>query len=139
MSLPPPVLIVERVPDVMLIHAKVHPVLGDAPSWKVEGLHLSLSHHESAVVVRLARGEESIELRFDGVDDFTVAGNFPEAGSRLRILDVSHLLWQGVSIRVESVGPGLGFWAGAVTIPRPAARRLRATKPRVRPIRSKQS
>lgn len=133
----------QRAPDVTLIHAKVHPVLGDSPAWTVEGLHLKLVQGGAGgvgvVVVSLRRDADTIELCFDGVVDFAVAGNFPEAGSRLRILDVTHLLWQGVSIRVESVGPGLGFWARSVTIPDVAGRRHRATKPRSRPIRSEQS
>ena len=133
----------QRAPEVTLIHAKVHPVLGDSPAWTVEGLHLKLVQGGAGgvgvVVVSLRRDADTIELCFDGVVDFAVAGNFPEAGSRLRILDVTHLLWQGVSIRVESVGPGLGFWARSVTIPDVAGRRHRATKRRSRPIRSEQS
>ena len=112
------VSVVEPVRAVTLIHAKDHPVLSHASSWSVEGVSF-LSRTpigEARVDLRLCRDCESVRLWFDGVDDFTVAAGFPAAGAGVRILDVSHLQWQGVSIRVESSCGRLGYWARSVHI-----------------------
>ena len=125
----------ERTSGVMLIHAKDHPVLRDAIAWHVTEVRYALSRRGNArVVLGLRRGEESLHLRFEGVDEFAVVSGFPDApncGERVgvRILDVTHLQWACVTVRVESSCGGLSFWARSVQIaaglsaPRRRARR----------------
>ena len=67
-------------------------------------------------------------------DEFSVVSGFPESQAcdrqvRGRILDVTHLQWACVTVRVESSCGGLSFWARSVQIaaglsaPRRRARR----------------
>lgn len=104
----------------MLIHAKDHPVLQDAVAWHLTEVRYALPRRGDArVVLGLHRSEESLQLRFEGVDDFSVTSGFPESPAsddqvRVRILDVTHLQWDGVTVRVESSCGGLAFWAGSV-------------------------
>jgi hypothetical protein len=106
----------------MLIHAKDHPVLRDAIAWHVTEVRYALSRRGNArVVLGLRRGEESLHLRFEGVDDFSVVSGFPDAPNcgepvGVRILDVTHLQWACVTVRVESSCGGLSFWARSVQI-----------------------
>jgi len=124
---------VERAPSVTLIHAKDHPVLRDAVAWQLTEVRYALPRRGDArVVLGVCRTGESLQLRFDGVDDFAVTSGFPEAptsGDRVgvRILDVTHLQWNGVTVRVESTRGGLSFWARSVRIAEglPAAPRRR--------------
>lgn len=120
----------------MLIHAKDHPVLRDAIDWLVKELRYTLPQRGDArVVLGLHRAEESLLLRFEGVDEFSVMSGFPDApnsGDRVgvRILDVTHLQWNGVTVRVESSCGGLSFWARSVRIAEGlAAPRRRARRP----------
>ena len=119
----------------MLIHAKDHPVLRDAIAWHVTEVRYALPRRGDArVVLGLRRGDESLQLRFEGVDEFSVVSGFPESRAsdlqvRVRILDVTHLQWACVTVRVESSCGGLSFWARSVQIveglsaPRRRARR----------------
>ncbi len=106
----------------MLIHAKDHPVLRDAVAWHLTEVRYALPRRGDArVVLGIHRGEESLQLRFEGVDDFSVTSGFPESPAsddqvRVRILDVTHLQWDGVTVRVESSCGGLAFWARSVRI-----------------------
>ncbi len=117
----------------MLIHAKDHPVLRDAVAWLVKELRYTIPQRGDArVVLGLRRADESLQLRFEGVDEFTVMSGFPDAsnsGERVgvRILDVTHLQWDGVTVRVDSACGGLSFWARSVRIAEglPAAPRRR--------------
>ena len=124
----------ERAPGVTLIHAKDHPVLRDAVAWQLTEVRYALPRRGNArVVVGLHRADESLQLRFEGVDDFAVTSGFPNAppsGDRVgvRILDVTHLQWNGVTVRVESSCGGLSFWARSVRI----AEGLSAPRRRVR-------
>jgi len=120
----------------MLIHAKDHPVLRDAIAWHVTEVRYALSRRGNArVVLGLRRGEESLQLRFEGVDEFSVVAGFPESRAsdvqvRVRILDVTHLQWEGVTVRVESSCGGLSFWARSVQIAEGlSAPRRRARRP----------
>ncbi len=125
----------ERTSGVMLIHAKDHPVLRDAIAWHVTEVRYALSRRGNArVVLSLHRAEESLQLRFEGVDEVSVVSGFPESQAcdrqvRVRILDVTHLQWACVTVRVESSCGGLSFWARSVQIaaglsaPRRRARR----------------
>ena len=112
----------ERASSVMLIHAKDHPVLRDAIAWHVAEVRYALPQRGDAkVVLGLRRGDESLQLRFEGVDEFSVTSEFrdpPTSGGRVgvRILDVTHLQWNGVTVRVESACGGLSFWARSVRI-----------------------
>jgi hypothetical protein len=119
----------------MLIHAKDHPVLRDAVAWLVKELRYTIPPRGDArVILSLRRADESLQLRFEGVDEFSVVSGFPESQAcdrqvRVRILDVTHLQWDGVTVRVESSCGGLSFWARSVQIaaglsaPRRRARR----------------
>jgi hypothetical protein len=119
----------------MLIHAKDHPVLRDAVAWNLTEARYALPRcGDARVVLGLHRGEESLQLRFEGVDEFSVVSGFPESRASdlqvmVRILDVTHLQWNGVTVRVESSCGGLSFWARSVRIaeglsaPRRRARR----------------
>lgn len=122
---------------VTLVHAKDHPVLADAPSWTVaevqlhyHGLPLAHGH----VVVTLVRERQRRRLEFPAVADFTMTAAFTADPSPLRILDVTHLQWSGIAVRVESRCGGLGFWAASVSssraaaAPRPTAGRRRAAE-----------
>lgn len=125
----------ERASSVMLIHAKDHPVLRDAVAWLVKELRYTiLQQGDARVVLSLCRADESLQLRFEGVDEFAVVSGFPESRAcdrqvRVRILDVTHLQWACVTVRVESSCGGLSFWARSVQIaaglsaPRRRARR----------------
>ena len=112
----------ERVSGVTLIHAKDHPVLRDAVAWQLTEVRYALPRRGVArVVLGVCRTGESLQLRFEGVDDFAVKSGFPDAppsGDRVgvRILDVTHLQWEGVTVRVESSCGGIAFWARSVRI-----------------------
>ena len=112
----------ERVSSVTLIHAKDHPVLRDAVAWQLTEVRYALPQRgEARVVLGVCRSGESLQLRFEGVGDFAVTSGFPDAptvGDRVgvRILDVTHLQWEGVTVRVESSCGGLSFWARSVRI-----------------------
>ena len=112
----------ERIPSVMLTHAKEHPVLHDAGAWQPSDVRYTLTSRGAAVVIlRLTSAEAAIRLRFEGVTEFAVQSCFRDAtapGGRVgvRILDVSHLQWEGVTVRVETSCGGLSFWAGEVRV-----------------------
>lgn len=122
----------ERASSVMLIHAKDHPLLRDAVAWLVKELRYTIPQQGDArVVLALWRGDESLQLRFEGVDEFSVVSGFPESRAcdrqvRVRILDVTHLQWDGVTVRVESSCGGLSFWARSVQIAEGLTPRRRA-------------
>jgi hypothetical protein len=127
---------VERAPGVTLIHAKDHPVLRDAVAWQLTEVRYALPRRGDArVVLGVSRSGESLQLRFEGVDEFSVTAGFPDApasGDRVgvRILDVTHLQWEGVTVRVESSCGGLSFWARYVRIAEGlSAPRRRARRP----------
>ena len=126
----------ERAPGVTLIHAKDHPVLRDAVAWQLTEVRYALPRRGDArVVLGVSRSGESLQLRFEGVDEFSVTAGFPDApasGDRVgvRILDVTHLQWEGVTVRVESSCGGLSFWARSVRIAEGlSAPRRRARRP----------
>lgn len=112
----------ERASSVMLIHAKDHPVLRDAVAWHVTEVRYALPQRSNArVILGLRRADEALQLRFEDVDEFSVTSGFrdpPTSGDRVgvRILDVTHLQWEGVTVRVESACGGLSFWARSVRI-----------------------
>jgi len=127
---------VERAPGVTLIHAQDHPVLRDAVAWQLTEVRYALPRRGDArVVLGVSRSGESLQLRFEGVDEFSVTAGFPDApasGDRVgvRILDVTHLQWEGVTVRVESSCGGLSFWARSVRIAEGlSAPRRRARRP----------
>ena len=126
----------ERASGVTLTHAKDHPVLRDAVAWQLTEVRYALPRRGDArVVLGVCRADESLQLRFEGVDDFAVTSGFPNAppcGNRVgvRILDVTHLQWNGVTVRVESSCGGLSFWARSVRIAEGlSAPRRRARRP----------
>ena len=132
--------------SVTLVHAKDHPVL-DAPlSWRVVEVRLHCSR-DTAEAIRvelvLASASRRRHLCFDGVADFSFAQAL--TGSSVRVLDVTHLQWRGIDVRVESVCGSLGFWARGVTAagdsptPQQAKRseRTPAPPPRARTTRSR--
>lgn len=107
----------DRPKPVTLVHAKDHPIVPQAVSWGVESIRLEVGRAAPEAVrawVVLRKGRERVRLRFDGVTDFSMAPGFPDAAAAVRILDVSHLLWQHVNVRVESACGALGFWAASV-------------------------
>lgn len=112
----------ERIPSVMLTHAKEHPVLPNAGDWHPSEVRFSLTSRNAAVVMlRLTSAGASIRLRFDGVTEFALQSCFrdataPDGRVGVRILDVSHLQWEGVTVRVDSSCGGLSFWAGEVRV-----------------------
>ena len=109
-------------------------MLRDAVDWHLTEVRYALPRRGDArVVLGLRRAEESLQLRFEGVDEFSVTSGFPDAPSSgeqagVRILDVTHLQWNGVTVRVESSCGGLSFWARSVRI----AEGLSAPRRRVR-------
>ena len=119
----------------MLIHAKDHPVLRDAVAWLVKELRYTIPPRGDArVILSLRRADESLQLRFEGVDEFSVVSGFPESQAcdrqvRVRILDVTHLQWACVTVRVESSCGGLSFWARSVQIAEGLTPRRRARRP----------
>jgi len=126
---------VEPPKPVTLVHSKEHPVLSDAVSWGVESVRIEVARKSPAAGrawLVLRRGRETIRLRFDGVTDLAMRPGFLDTTVAVRILDVSHLLWQHVTVRVESACGTLGFWAAAAAVekglaaearPAPSARR----------------
>ncbi|MCY3014151.1 MAG: hypothetical protein NT171_05535 [Planctomycetota bacterium] len=126
----------ERASGVTLTHAKDHPVLRDAVAWQLTEVRYALPRRGDArVVLGVCRSGESLQLHFEGVDEFAVMPGFPDApasGDRVgvRILDVTHLQWEGVTVRVESSCGGLSFWARSVRIAEGlSAPRRRARRP----------
>jgi len=109
------------------VHAKDHPVLGDAPAWTVSEVQFHYSgppQGHGHVVITLVRDQKRRRIEFPSVADFTMTTAFTADPSPLRILDVTHLQWSGVSVRVESQCGGFGFWAAAAKSGRaPAAPR----------------
>lgn len=124
-------------PPVTLVHAKDHPVLADAPAWTVAEVQLHYSgppRGHGQVVVTIVRQRQRRRLEFPAVADFTMTAAFISDPSPLRILDVTHLQWSGIAVRVESQCGGLGFWAASVSsarapaAPRPMGGRRRAAE-----------
>lgn len=116
-------------PPVTLVHAKDHPVLVDAPAWTVAEMQVHYAgppQGQARVSLTLVRGRQRRRLEFAAVADFAMTAAFTADPSPLRILDVTHLQWSGVAVRVQSACGGLGFWAASVTgartpaTPRPA-------------------
>lgn len=99
--------------NLSLVHAKDHPILAGAAAWSVcdIGLHCTEAGGV-AVVLALSTAAQRRILRFDGVTDFVLAGGL--SSSAVRIVDVTHLQWQGVNLRVESSCGSLAFWAATV-------------------------
>lgn len=131
--------------SVTLVHAKDHPVLAAPLSWRVVEVRLLCGRDtDEAIRVELVlAGEHGRRLlRFDGVADFAFAQGLN--GLSVRVLDVTHLQWRGIDVRVESVCGSLGFWArGVATVGDSAAmesgRRTGRTSqppPRKRPTHS---
>lgn len=102
--------------NVTLSHAGNHPVLPEASSWHLHGLRMDVPAEGDAEGVRvellLRRHGQTRRLRCAGVTDFSM--RFAVVGIALRILDVSHLQWSGITVRVESACGALGFWAATV-------------------------
>lgn len=97
-----------------LIHAKDHPVLDPPAPWSVDDVRVSLPDEgDGACVLLLVRRDRTcLRLQFDGVTDLTLLSGRP--ASPVRILDVTHIQWHGVTVRVETASGDLGFWAGSV-------------------------
>lgn len=106
----------DPIRDVSLVHAKDHPVLPESASWRLHWLRLDLetSHGDTGTRVEmvLRREDRSLRMRCDGVADFAMRCDVVDVA--LRILDVTHLQWSGIAVRVESVCGALGFWAASV-------------------------
>lgn len=104
----------EDVGSVRLLHARTHPVLDATAPWSVQGVQLSTAGGQGRVRVTLLVTREGVRqrLRFDGVTDLTLRSGRPALP--VRILDVTHLQWRGVAVRVETECGELGFWAGSV-------------------------
>ena len=104
--------IMDRSGSFTLVHAKDHPVLDGASAWHVEDVLVSTSDtDDSGACVTLVVRQDHVRtlLRFEGVADFTLRSGRP--GAPLRILDVTHLQWRGITVRVETGCGDLGFWA----------------------------
>lgn len=109
---------------VTLVHAKDHPVLESPLSWRVmeARLHCPRDMAETIRVELVLAGEGKLRLlRFDGVADFSLTQAV--IGTSVRVLDVTHLQWRGIDVRVESICGSLGFWARSVTEERVAEKR----------------
>jgi hypothetical protein len=118
------------------VHAKDHPVLADAPAWTVSEVQFRYGgppQGQGHVVVALVRERQRRRLEFPGVAEFTMTAAFAADPSPLRILDVTHLQWSGIAVRVESRCGGFGFWAASATSTRAAAAAPRAGGRRRRP------
>lgn len=109
--------------SVTLVHAKDHPVLIAQHSWHVVEvrLHCPRDTAETIRVELVLAGEgKRRQLRFDGVTDFSLTQAM--IGTSVRVLDVTHLQWRGIDVRVESICGSLGFWARSVTEEQVAAK-----------------
>lgn len=106
----------EHSSSVRLTHARTHPVLDAAAPWSVEDVALSTADDTGRLRVTLlvSREDERHRLRFEGVTDLALRSGRPALP--VRILDVTHLQWRGVAVRVETECGDLGFWAGGVVM-----------------------
>lgn len=92
-------------------------MLSSPLEWRVAEVRLQCSRDTDDTIrveIEVVRERERRTFRFDGVVDLSIAQAV--SGSSVRILDVTHLKWRGIDVRVESVCGSLGFWAEAVTI-----------------------
>lgn len=103
-----------------LANAPDHAVLTEPWTYTVEGLRVSFSHsthHPDSLDLLLTRNDSRVCLRFSGVSNLEIDAGFPYSYMGLEILDVSHLHWERIKVRVEGFepSPGIRFWASSVT------------------------
>jgi hypothetical protein len=57
-----------------------------------------------------------VQLRFEGIQELEIDKGFPYFNMGLEILDISHLHWDQLKIRVAGFepAPGIRFWARSV-------------------------
>lgn len=99
-----------------LVHAKDHPILPPPSPWSVMDVQVWLPHggNQACVLLVLVRDRDRLRLLFDDVSELTLHSGRPALP--VRILDVTHLQWRGVAVRVETECGDLGFWAGGVVM-----------------------
>jgi hypothetical protein len=102
-----------------LADAPDHAVLAEPWTYAVEGLRVSFGHNDqshNSLDMLLSRNDAQVCLRFSGVSDLEIDAGFPYSYMGLEILDVSHLQWERIKVRVEGFepAPGIRFWASSV-------------------------
>jgi hypothetical protein len=80
--------------------------------------HVDPSNQTKAKLeMSLARGEQLVLLRFDGVSDLEIQAGFPWSDSTIQILDLSSRGMEDARVRVcgiEGHDTGIRFWAKSV-------------------------
>lgn len=102
-----------------LADAPDHAVLAEPWAYTVEGLRVSFGHSDqahSSLDLFLSRDGAQVCLRFSGVSDLEIDAGFPYSYMGIEILNVSHLQWERINVRVEGFepAPGIRFWASSV-------------------------
>lgn len=95
-----------------------HPILEKPWTYRVVGFAFQMGEDLSfgSVDLTLAKGGETVRLRFHGVHEFEVEKGFPWVGSGLVILDRSDRGMEHSRIQVDSFeqDPTIRFWAQRV-------------------------
>jgi hypothetical protein len=97
-----------------------HKILDQPWTYEVIEVHAvfnPISQLDNTVELKLARKGEVVQLRFEGVEQLEIEAGFPYSQMGLEILDISHLGWDRLRIRVTGFEPaaGIRFWATGVT------------------------
>jgi hypothetical protein len=102
-----------------LADAPDHAVLAEPWTYAVEGLRVSFGHDDhlhNSLDLLLSRGGSRVCLQFAGVSRLEIDAGFPYSYMGLEIVDVSHLHWERINVRVQGYepAPGIRFWASSV-------------------------
>jgi hypothetical protein len=74
------------------------------------------SQLRNSVELTLVQHGDTVRLRFVGITELEIDAGFPYLNSGLQILDISHLKWDSIGIRVSGFeqNPAIRFWAKSV-------------------------
>jgi hypothetical protein len=96
-----------------------HPILQEPWSYTVTGVSVVYpgEPREDSLSLSLSRDGVKVELHFTGITGLEIDDGFPYSCMGLEILDISHLHWDGIRVRVEGYepAPGIRFWARSVS------------------------
>lgn len=102
-----------------LADAVDHPVLPEPWTYSVVALSAEFDRNSqtgNALELALARGDALVRLRFRAVQELEIDAGFPYSYMGMEILDISHLQWDNIRVRVAGFepSPGIRFWARSV-------------------------
>ena len=99
--------------------ARPHPILAKPGAYFVSKVAADFDRdwqQNSSLKLTLVRDAEIVCLRFDGIQQLEIDPGFPYSNGGLQILDISHLGWDSLRVRVQGFeqDPGIRFWANSV-------------------------